>query len=271
MNLNINQLRHMIGASSIERIYDLLLNKELLFKKENHLNPINKKARFYGFSQNDEDSITLDILKRLNLNNGYFVEFGVGNGLENNSIILLSLNWHGSWFGGEDLAFKISNNSKLNFKKIWITKDNILDLYLSLNKKADLISLDLDGNDFYLAEQLLLNEVCPDLFIVEYNGKFPPNVNFKIQYDPNHTWDGGDYFGASLLAFNELFIKFDYKLVCCNLTGANAFFVKNKFSNLFSDIPESLFDIYNEPFYFLRNRRMHPTSPKTLEFLVNGV
>jgi len=270
MNLNIDQLRRMVGATSIERLYDLLLHDEISIKKSNHPNPINQKSRFYGFSQNDEDSITLEILKRIDLNKGFFVEFGVGNGLENNSIILLSLNWHGAWFGGEDIAFDISNSNKLSFKKVWIQKDNILDLYNSLNKEADVISLDLDGNDIYLAEKLLSNNIFPKLFIIEYNGKFPPNVNFKIEYNPNHTWDGGDYFGASISAFNELFLRFDYKLVCCNLTGSNAFFVKSEYSSLFEDIPDDLNDIYNEPFYFLRNKKMHPTSSKTLERLIKS-
>ena len=89
-------------------------------------------------------------------------------------------------------------SDKLNFKKEWISKANILGLYSSLGEKADLISLDLDRNDIYLVEELLSNKVSPKLFIVEYNAKFPPNVEFKIDYDTSHTWRGDDYFGASL-------------------------------------------------------------------------
>ena len=33
-------------------------------------------------------------------------------------------------------------------------------------------------------------------------------------------------------------------------------------------IPKDINELYCEPFYFLRKRRMHPTSPKTLELLV---
>lgn len=58
-----------------------------------------------GFSQFDEDSITLEILNRIGLHKGFFVEFGVGNGLENNSIVLLASDWEGAWFGGQEISF----------------------------------------------------------------------------------------------------------------------------------------------------------------------
>ena len=42
----------------------------------------------------DEDGITIEIFKRLkNLNSGSFLELGVGDGTENNTLILLSLGW----------------------------------------------------------------------------------------------------------------------------------------------------------------------------------
>ena len=111
-------------------------------------------------------------------------------------------------------------------------------MLLKINTKdIDVISFDLDGNDYYFVEELLKNKFKPKLFIVEYNGKFLPPIKWKIDYNETHQWDGSDYFGASISTFNDLFENNDYKLICCNAhTGANAFFVKNDFANLFSDI-----------------------------------
>ena len=58
----------------------------------------------------------LKAFKRLkNLNSGSFLELGVGDGTENNTLILLSLGWNGFWVGGSDLAFDTSNSKKLKF------------------------------------------------------------------------------------------------------------------------------------------------------------
>src|SRR6185295_10642536 len=107
----------------------------------------------------------------LALRSGVFAEFGVGNGLENNTIALAALGWKGFWVGGEDLAFKLpsqENREKSNFSfiKEWITRENILALahqgLSSLSEQnIDILSLDLDGNDFYLIEELLKGNVVP--------------------------------------------------------------------------------------------------------------
>lgn len=253
-----------LGTHYLNNLYDLLLHKEFSARRDGHPNPINRTSVLNGFAQFEEDSITLEILDRIGLRNGYFVEFGVGEGLENNTLVLLASNWEGAWFGDQELAFEISNPGRLNFEKVWISRKNILTLYSSLQKDADVISLDLDGNDFYLVEELLKNNVQPKLFIIEYNAKFPPEVEFKIDYNSSHKYNFDDYFGASLRSFNSLFSTYGYRLVCCNLTGANAFFVKTEHSENFSDVPIDLDKLYCEPFYFLRSRKMHPTSLKTL-------
>ena len=70
--------------------------------------------------QSDEDVITLEILKRIDkLDGGVFVEFGVGNGMENNTLALAALGWTGLWAGSEELAFNLDgvNAGKFYFSK----------------------------------------------------------------------------------------------------------------------------------------------------------
>lgn len=226
------------------------------------------------YSQSDEDGLTLEIIKRIGISNGVFAEFGVGDGKENNTLILLGLNWRGFWCGGENLAFNIPNNSRLLYYKKWINKENICSLMKDgmqdLDEKTvDLISLDLDGNDLYFCENLLENGYKPKVFIVEYNAKFPPPVEFSIDYDPTHIWDDSDYQGASLQSFANLFEKFEYSLICCNAaTGANAFFVKNIYSDLFPEVPKSIEDIYVDRNYSLIEKYGHKKSLKTIEIII---
>ena len=249
--------------------------KALQAASKNPLNHFGKKC----FSQTDEDGITLEILRRMNsLSNGIYLELGVGDGMENNTLILAALGWKGVWIGAQELLFDIKRSSEEKFQYIkeWITLENVAALakrgLANLQQdKVDVISLDLDGNDIYLAEAMLEAGLRPKLFIVEYNGKFPPPVQFKIDYNPTHEWIGDDYFGASLTSFNTLFEKMNYKLVCCNShTGSNAFFVERAYEHLFGDIPVELNDLYVGPRYFLYDRHGHPPAVATVQKIMSS-
>lgn len=255
----------------ITEIRELLLIQRATVSRDSTKNPLNKFG-LKCFSQNDEDGITMEILRRIGiLENGVFAEFGVGNGFENNTLILAALGWSGFWVGGEELDFNVKNKSRFCYIKDWITLEKIVPLtekgLKNINKhEIDVISLDLDGNDYYLVERLLENKYLPKLFILEYNAKFIPPVQFKIRYDERYQWKGSDYFGASLATFCSLLSRFDYKLVCCNSdSGSNAFFVQNEYVSAFEDIPSDIRDIYVAPCYLKRSLFGHPTSRETIE------
>ena len=244
----------------IKDLREIILSYQTKLLQLNHKNKLNS----YGkkcFSQTDEDGITIEILKRIDaINNGTFVEFGVGDGTENNTLILKALGWDGCWIGAEELIIDSKNTRNFSFINQFVTLKNIIPLIKEgLNiiekDKVDVISLDLDGNDYYLLDELLKNNFKPKLFIVEYNAKFPPPVKWKIDYNENHVWEEDDYYGASLSSLNDLFEQNDYQLICCNAhTGANAFFIKKEYKHLFEDVPKKIEDIYVEPRYFLHSR-----------------
>jgi hypothetical protein len=241
----------------------------------NHPNPlVLRGAKVY--SQNEEDGITFEILRRIGLQTGTFAEFGVGNGTENNTLSLAAAGWRGFWVGAEDLAFNFNplNSSKLNFhfQKAWIKRSNIVELFSSgLSAigadQCDVISVDLDGNDYYFIDALLRAGIRPSLFIAEYNAKFIPPIKFRIDYDDEHRWNGRDYFGASLSSLVELFETHGYFLACCNITGSNAFFIRNTHREHFTDIPKETDLLYAAPKYFLNGLDVagHPTSIATIE------
>jgi hypothetical protein len=244
--------------------------RQLQLSHQNPLNNFGKKC----FSQTDEDGITLEILKRLgSLNDGVYAEFGVGDGTENNSLVLAALGWRGFWVGGESIRINTAHvdNEKFAYFKEWITLENIMELARKglaqiKSERIDVISLDLDGNDIYFTEKLLASGFRPKLFIVEYNAKFPPPIEFQIEYDPQHIWQADDYFGASLGSFEKLFRRFHYRLVCCNShTGSSAFFIDAKYAELFLDVPLDIDKIYVGPRYYLYRKYGHKQSIRTIE------
>lgn len=229
---------------------------ENLLYIQNHPNPLTRYAgRVY--SQSDEDGITLEILKRIKLSKPLFLEASPGDGVECNTLVLPALGWQGQWIGAQNIA----SNFK-NFTQEFITVDNILDL-INL-PYINLLSLDLDGNDYHILKKIL-TVYTPDVLILEYNAKFIPPIEFVMPYNPEHNWDGTDYFGASLQSFVNLLQQ--YTLVCCNpTTGANAFFVLNKYRDAFHLL--STRDIYVPPRYAYQIVGEHPTSLKTVNHLL---
>jgi hypothetical protein len=270
------------AQASVRALADMSLFqqvKQLQAQSPNPLNAFGKKC----FSQTDEDGITLEILRRIGLladgaARGTYAEIGVGDGMENNTLVLAALGWKGFWIGGEALKPQLSESAKGHFSYLrgWVTLENLLDLFKRgladiASPHIDVLSLDLDGNDIYFAEKLLAAAIAPKLFIVEYNAKFPPPVEFQIAYDAAHVWRGDDYFGASLASFVKLFARFGYRLVCCNAhSGSNAFFVQEQFAKHFEDVPADWQRLYVEPRYWLYRQYGHAPAVKTVERILNG-
>ena len=236
-------------------------------------NPFNQFGR-KTFSQSDEDGLTFEIVRRLALEKGTFAEFGVGDGLENNTLSLAAAKWRGFWAGNEELAFDTNPERRelINFTyiKTFITRANILDIIRSglesiRKRQLDLISVDLDGIDIYLVEAMLANAIAPKIFIVEYNAKFIPPIDWRIDYAEDHKWDNTDYMGASFSAFHNVFKANDYFPVCCNgISGSNAFFVRNEYRRLFPEVPDEIERLWRPPVYFLQRNYGHPQSVRTV-------
>jgi hypothetical protein len=261
--------------SRLKEFRDMWYDNLLRRTKIEHKNPLNR----FGdkiFSQNEEDGITLEIISRLGIQRGVFAEFGVDTGLEANTIVLAMLGWKGFWVSGDNLAFKVSEKSTTSnfiYQKEWITSENVIS-FLEFGKsavratKVNVISLDLDGNDYHIAEKILRSDANPDLFIIEYNPKFPPPFSFIMPYDENHRWTGGDFYGASIQSFIDLFGKFNYFLACSSgVTGSNAFFVHKSHKNLFRDVPEDLNLIWS-PSRYHPLQMMFPVDPRTVELII---
>jgi hypothetical protein len=220
-----------------------------------------KRLERYGFkvySQFDEDGIIQEIFRRIGTTDRRFIEFGVEDGLENNTLKLLLEGWHGLWIDGSEeyigrvnsLFADVIANGRLTARCAFITGQNINELIGGWGTgEIDLLSIDIDGNDFHVWRAI--NVIKPRVVVIEHNAKFPPPLAIVQEYNPKNIWRFTDYMGASLEALVRLGNSINYSLVGTNFVGLNAFFVRNDLLDNKFQHPFSAENHYNRPKYFL--------------------
>ena len=128
------------------------------------------------------------------------------------------------------------NPEKLLMITEFITLDNINQIINEsrsfLGTDANLLSIDIDSNDYYILKEII-KDFSFDCIICEYNGNWGKFSTVYSAYSETFERDNGDYYGMSLNAAIDLLE--DYTLVCCNITGVNAFFIHNKYRGYFLD------------------------------------
>lgn len=192
---------------------------------------------FRVFSQCDEDGIIQFLLRQVPVARPIFIEFGVQTYRESNTRFLLKhKNWSGLVLDGSQRyidairADSISWEHDLTAVCAFITRENINELISShgLTGEIGLLSIDIDGNDYWVWEAI--NVVQPAIVIVEYNARFGSSRALTVPYDPaferSKAHPSHLYFGASLAALARLAESKGYALVGCNGAGNDAFFVR---------------------------------------------
>ncbi len=192
---------------------------------------------FSGFSQNGEDGI-LDILrKRLNSRNRYFIEIGAADGIENNSAwLVVAEKYNGIMIEGNSELVERARRSVIGLSigaechQMFVTIDTVQNIKkLSLYANPDIISLDIDGNDYYIAEEIFKVGFRPKIFVVEYNSVYGPDQSITIEYKPDFVFTSAHdthlYYGVSISGWRNFFEKHNYHFVTVDQNGVNAFFV----------------------------------------------
>jgi hypothetical protein len=242
-------------------------------------NPLNAFGRKY-FSQADEDGILLEILRRIGRNSGICLEIGAGDGTENNTLVLATRGWRTIWVDATPLAFDSEcNPTLLSHQQVFVTAETAVQTVKSGMRKLSVrdlhvVSIDIDGNDGYLAEALLDDGFRPEVFVVEINELLPPPVKFAQRYDPKHVWDKTKNSGWSLQSFNDLLAARGYFCVGCNgQTGVNAFFVRSDFEEFFRDLPRDLDRLFVGRSVHPYKYRDHRTqiSPRLIENILRDI
>jgi hypothetical protein len=208
------------------------------------------------YSQFGEDGIIEEIFRRLGEGTRFTVEFGIEDGNECNSRYLIQdRGWSALLMDGSAkfvaLAQELYQDKPVVILERFVTVENIGSIFAEAGVPGefDLLSIDVDGNDFWLWEQILKAH-SPRVVVIEYNGRWVPPVEWVMPYDPTHEWDGSVYFGASLQSLANLGARGGYKLVGCSSMGLNAFFVRQDLiGDLFPTVDRSVKYHYAAPRY----------------------
>ena len=218
---------------------------------------INRFERRY-YSQNGEDGILAEIFRQIG-GTKFFVEFGVEDGLECNAANLARrFGWSGLMMEADEHRFAALQHNYRNFPKIrparaTITAENVTRLFEQhgVPREFDLLSVDIDGNDYWVWKALL-GEYRPRVCVVECNPNFPPPALWVMTYDPSFRWDDTTYYGASLSSLVALGSGAGYAFVGTDCNVVNAFFVRRDVlpATLVEVKPE---DVYHFPPSFPRH------------------
>lgn len=202
------------------------------------IEPTNPNSwEFCGFSQNGEDGIIDYLLSTLKSPNRYFIEIGASNGLENNTSWLAIVKRYSGLMveGDSQLSHECADilgglNWGLRIVNLRVTRENVSELIgLSLYNNPDVLALDIDGIDYYVAKEILDRGIRPKLFVVEYNSTFGPTARITVEYKPNFDITTEHptrlCYGVSISGWKCFFSRYGYEFITVDTNGVNAFFI----------------------------------------------
>lgn len=199
---------------------------------------------FSGFSQNGEDGI-LDVLRsQLSSVNRYFIEIGTSDGIENNSAwLVVAEKYNGIMIEGNPVLVERARRMIEGYsigvecKSLFITLKSVKELkQMAHHNDPDIFSLDIDGNDYYIAQAILDGGIRPKIFVVEYNSVYGPDQSMTIKYQDDFAFTKAHatqlYYGVSIAGWRKLFESRGYRFVTVDRSGVNAFFVAPAYFDL---------------------------------------
>lgn len=159
------------------------------------------------YSQYGEEIYLDFIFKNIGTTNKHLVDIGANDGKWlSNTRRLMESGWTGLLIDGKEFP---------GVKKHFVTKENVLFLLerYETPKEFDLLSIDIDGNDYWILEKIL-SVYRPRLIISEYNSE---HTDCKaIKYDPNFQFKMDDHYGYTFKAGVKLSEKSGYKVIFQN-------------------------------------------------------
>jgi hypothetical protein len=208
------------------------------------------------YSQWGEDGILDYIFQRLENPKPKVIEVGAGNFSECNSRFLAE-NLNASVVAidaRKDLLETISKTDLLWKTHIlgiqtWVTPSNINQLIKRAHHfmgGIDMLSLDLDGNDFWIINAADLTGIM--VVVVEYNPLFGNSKALTVPeeeaFDRTQKHFSWLYYGANLKAFVNVLSDKGFRFIGTNRVGNNAFFVATDASHLIPFNPDPNDDCY---------------------------
>lgn len=192
---------------------------------------------FSGFSQNGEDGI-LDVLRsQLKESNRFVVEIGAAEGTENNSSWLLTTaGYEGLMIEGDPRQSARARRNVVRYSigseciSMFVTLASVEAILCKVaHSDPDVFSLDIDGNDYHIANAMFGRGFRPRIVTVEYNSAFGPERSIASKYRDDFrrvtAHPSQLYYGVSVSAWKTFFARQGYRFVTVDSKGVNAFFV----------------------------------------------
>jgi hypothetical protein len=171
------------------------------------------------YSQNGEDGVIERLFEIVGVTNRCYVELGTGSGEECNTRLLRERGWTGLML---DCAFE---DEAIQLRREMITAENVNGLFskYAVPDEFDLLSIDIDGNDYWVWKALAPH-YRPRVAVIEYNGGVPAELPVVMPYDATYRWMGQLNCGQSLGALQKVSAAKGYALVYAS--PPNAFLVR---------------------------------------------
>jgi hypothetical protein len=173
----------------------------------------------------------------LKCGNRYFIEIGAADGIENNSgWLLVAEKYNGLLIEGSARLVERARRTVVGFSigvecyEMFVTKESVSQIKaLALHSDPDVLSLDIDGNDYHIAQSIMDYGLRPKIFVVEYNSVYGPERSLTIKYQAKFVFTKADpthlYYGVSIMGWRKFFERYGYRFVTVDQNGVNGFFV----------------------------------------------
>ena len=188
--------------------------------------------RFRLWSQNEEDGIILALFEHAGITDRRFVEIGSGRSGGNAALLAYECGWSGLMIdiveeAIETLRFRFKHNPGVIGVAAAVSPGNINQLLSDhgFTGEIDLLSIDIDSYDYWVLEALAV--VSPRVLVLEYNASLGAERAVTMPKDAVLDEIPKPYRGASLAALEKLARRKGYRLVVCDPTGTNAFFLRD--------------------------------------------
>ncbi len=170
-----------------------------------------------GFSQDGEEFGIEHILQNIGTTNKIAVDVGAADGKRQSNTFYLE----------NELGFKRLLLDKYptasEVLEYDVTPTNINQILVDhkIPVVFDVLNIDIDGNDYWVWNAM---KHFPRIVVMEYNHSLGFTVSKAIEYNPNHSFNRNQYFGASAVALVKLGKEKGYKVVA--RTNTNLIFVQ---------------------------------------------
>jgi hypothetical protein len=193
-------------------------------------------------------------LKKLRIHGGFLVDIGAADGIRQSSTsnFLNKITWSGLLLecDGESfakLSFLYNDQKNLSLARTKVFPTNIVNLLkgFEVPQSFEFLNIDIDSYDLEVLRTIITAGYRPKLISMEINEKFPPNVDFEVLFNKEHSWGGDHFFGCSVSSATKTLNKHGYQL--SRMEFNNAIFVDC--DGDINDQAADLWSIYDEGYW----------------------